>query len=227
MCLNNRTQLPAMVEPYGPNILTTDGEAWKFHRRITSPCFNEENYDLVFRETLRQAKLQTERWESVMEFKDLRSDIETTFMNINLRANFGVPASSGMLMGILPEGHRMTFQTAMATLVRYFIQILVLPGFVLRFSPWRRGYMAWKEFDLYMHELIASQKSSTSSVSESDANLLAALLKNVADDKTANSEADKQRGLNNRVKKSRFKDQEVMGNVFAFLLAGGSDCYSG
>jgi cytochrome P450 len=36
---------------YGPNIVTTEQDDWKRHRRIAAPSFNERNNRLVFEET--------------------------------------------------------------------------------------------------------------------------------------------------------------------------------
>jgi hypothetical protein len=47
---------------YGPNVLTTEGNVWRRHRKITSVPFNEKSNHMVFVESLRQAKAMTDDW---------------------------------------------------------------------------------------------------------------------------------------------------------------------
>ena len=58
--LQNRRVFPKMVQNlkafekagYGPNILTTENDEWRKHRRIAGPSFTESNYILVWEATI-------------------------------------------------------------------------------------------------------------------------------------------------------------------------------
>ena len=40
------------VDIFGKNVVTTEGALWRYHRKITSPSFNERNNRLVWDESL-------------------------------------------------------------------------------------------------------------------------------------------------------------------------------
>ena len=58
--LQNRTVFPKVVQNlkalekagWGPNILTTENDEWRKHRRIAGPSFTESNYILVWEATI-------------------------------------------------------------------------------------------------------------------------------------------------------------------------------
>lgn len=44
------------VSIYGMNVVTSEGEEWRHHRRLTSPAFSEHNNQLVWRETINRTQ---------------------------------------------------------------------------------------------------------------------------------------------------------------------------
>jgi cytochrome P450 len=57
--VSNRPAFPKPIEVYEPlslfgtNIVTTEHDEWRKHRKVASPAFNERNNSLVFHETTR------------------------------------------------------------------------------------------------------------------------------------------------------------------------------
>lgn len=49
---------------FGPNIVASEGDEWKRHRKIASPSFSERNNLLVFNETTKIILGLFEYWES-------------------------------------------------------------------------------------------------------------------------------------------------------------------
>ncbi len=49
-------QLYALLRIYGDNVVVTEGQRWRHHRKITSPPFSEKNNHLVWRESLTQTQ---------------------------------------------------------------------------------------------------------------------------------------------------------------------------
>jgi cytochrome P450 len=47
---------------YGPNLVTTEGEQWKFYRKVTSRTFSQKNFQLVHSETYRQVDQMMASW---------------------------------------------------------------------------------------------------------------------------------------------------------------------
>lgn len=51
-------------EPFGPNVVSTDSDLWRFHLRITATPLGEEVNSLVWSDTSRQTKLLVASWSS-------------------------------------------------------------------------------------------------------------------------------------------------------------------
>ncbi|KAL8867545.1 MAG: hypothetical protein Q9174_005597 [Haloplaca sp. 1 TL-2023] len=47
---------------YGKNVVSTEGEVWKHHRKTVSPPFNEKNNRLVWYESIRQGRSMVKGW---------------------------------------------------------------------------------------------------------------------------------------------------------------------
>ncbi|KAI4289512.1 MAG: hypothetical protein L6R35_001227 [Caloplaca aegaea] len=52
----------AVVERFGPNVVTTEGSTWRDHRRVSSSAFNERSNAVVWQESVRQAGKMIEAW---------------------------------------------------------------------------------------------------------------------------------------------------------------------
>lgn len=63
-----------MLEPFGPNVVSTDGDLWRFHIRITLPPLGEAVNKLVWSETTRQADFLAEAWASLGS-SNLKNDV--------------------------------------------------------------------------------------------------------------------------------------------------------
>lgn len=53
-----------VLEVYGRNVVTTEGQEWRLHRRVTSRPFSEKNNQLVHEEAVRQTTQMINSWES-------------------------------------------------------------------------------------------------------------------------------------------------------------------
>jgi len=52
---------------YGPNIVSSAGSEWKFHRKIAVRAFPQRTIELVHSETARQVLQMMSSWEKTME----------------------------------------------------------------------------------------------------------------------------------------------------------------
>ena len=55
-------EIYAIVDIFGPSILTTEGPEWKRHRKIVAPAFSEKSNSLVWKESLRQSAGMLKVW---------------------------------------------------------------------------------------------------------------------------------------------------------------------
>ena len=126
------------VDLFGKNVVSTEGSIWRHHRKITSPPFTEKNNHLVWQESLHQAQ------GLVASFldKDSEKDIAAATMRLSLHvislAGFGrrilwphEELKENGKVGVVPEGHTMTYKDALSTLLHNIIAVMLLPRWFL------------------------------------------------------------------------------------------------
>ena len=142
------------LEIYGKNVVTTEGQDWRHHRKITSPPFAEKNNHMVWAESLHQAQAMLKDWlgESSGRSRVVKNVAEDTMklsLHIISRAGFGIRSSwSGAgddkpeegdenvstvdsSSGIVDKGHSMSYDDALGSLLDNIIFILLLPRSLL------------------------------------------------------------------------------------------------
>lgn len=205
-----------MIEPYGPNVVTSEGDLWRFHVRVTSPPFGEPNNRLVWSETIHQTGFLIRAW-ARSGSRNLKEEIYLLTLNVISAAGFGKQLSWEGSDMPTPQGHSMSFLESLTGVVNHIVLILLFPKWFLRFSPWTKVAFAYAEFENYMRELITEEKANLFHDAGSDnktrGNLLTAVLKASA---LEGAGPVSEKGL----KKTYFSDDEVLGNAFMFILAG-------
>lgn len=133
-------------------------------------------------------------------------------------AGFGRPANWTESVSTIPAGHTMTLTNSIFNVVTHLPHILLCPNWLLARSPWKIAYEAYVDFDKYMHEFLASEKAELSRNSDYEGrvrgNLLTAILK------SSTESSEKGNEVTPGVRRTTFTDNEVLGNVFMFLMAG-------
>ena len=160
-----RNDFPKPVEMYGSlnmygkNVVTTEGQEWRHHRKITSPSFAEKNNHLVWMESLHQAQAMVKGWigegsDRSQTVDSISEDAKKLSLHIISRAGFGVRSSwSGagdeIVQGkddegteaigdasstVIDKGHSMSYDSAMSSLLDNVIFILLLPKILLSVS---------------------------------------------------------------------------------------------
>lgn len=215
--VSRRTEFPKplhlykVLDIFGPNVVTTEAEEWRFHRKITSRPFTEANNRLVHSESLIQSR-------GMMEEIDNRSSTGSTLvpsvvsltmklaLHVILSAGFGV-ATGWQSVESVQGGHKMSFRDGIDTLLHNLLPIILFPGWLLNIPipRLRVARNSYAEVDRYMQELLQEERQQLMHTERS--NLMAAMLNNSRED----GDKETQQGLSN---------QEVIGNSFIFLLAG-------
>ena len=204
-----------MLEPFGPNVATAEGDLWRFHNRITAPPFGEANNSLVWTETIRQTTFLANEWAQTGP-KELTSDVYHLTLNVIAGAGFGEQMDWDDHR--VSKHHTLSFLQAMSGVVTYMVHILLLPKWLLQRSPWNMAARSHTEFERYVRKLIAAEKEriwdQENLEGRSKGNLLTAVLQ------ASNDEAMADGHPNRGEKKTYFSDDEVLGNAFIYLLAG-------
>lgn len=210
-----------MLETYGPNVTTAEGKTYNFHLRFTAPPFSDQNgaNELVWKETMSQTRLLTESW-SKESARELQLDVNALTLAVISLTAFGKRVnwtSKAKEDEKPPSGYKISFLKAIHDTTGYIIVILLFPRWFLNLTPWREAAVAHQQLDKYMREIIRSEKAQINEnkdhqSSTARGNLLTSLLKASAEEGVANS--------NPNTKKQGFTEDEVMGNLFLYLLAG-------
>ncbi|GBE81403.1 hypothetical protein SCP_0311320 [Sparassis crispa] len=193
---------------YGSNIVITEGDEWKRHRKITAPAFSERNNRLVWDESIRIVQdLCGTVWgtkEDITIDNIVNLTVPIALFVIGV-AGFGRRISWSEDI-VVPAGHAMTFKDALHTVSTDLFLKIVVPDFVLKLDLTTRlktFRVAYDELERYMVEMIRARK--TSEKEEERYDLFSSLLDANED------ELDGQ---------TKLSDSETIGNIFIFLIAG-------
>ncbi|KAF2152478.1 cytochrome P450 monooxygenase-like protein [Myriangium duriaei CBS 260.36] len=222
------------VDIFGKNVVSTEGQIWRHHRKITSPPFTEKNNYLVWTESLHQAQAMVESWIAPGEtISKPVGDLSAAAMRLSLhvisRAGFGVrlfwpheEMKQKGRVGEVPAGHTMTYKDALSTLLENIIQAFLLPKWFLKHSPFKINqiaYQALTEWKQYMQELYDEKKVQVASGELTEGmDLMGALVRGAGvaqSSSTSNFDAEKGKPTGQLL-----TDEEILGNAFVFILAG-------
>jgi len=226
----DRKQFPKPLElyrilaVYGENIVITEGEEWRKHRRVVGPSFSEKTYDLVWEESTKVAKSWMDSMSKKADQQGIAVEDEVSELGLQLALNvicstaFGVSiAAPGQPKDTVPDGHQFSFKDtlegAMATL---FINVAT-PKW-LKWLPVKKldqAKLYKSELDSYMHEMVHNRRKELS-LGEEQKDLLSTLVKASAALKLEAEASD----TASAAKVEAMDDEELIGNMFIFLLAG-------
>ncbi|KAF5341535.1 hypothetical protein D9758_012595 [Tetrapyrgos nigripes] len=229
---NNRTVFRRDVEGYevvsvyGPNMVATEGEAWKRYRTVAKPAFNEANNALVWHHATRivnewfeDLNKQLRGGKSVQV--DLLKDCTELTLLIISSAAFGKHNGWSDHSGD-DSGHRLPFRPAVTTAVKNLVPKVLTPNWLFALAEYLPLPKIIKEtadsfvfLRLHMLDIINSAREWVAGGHE-DNSLDAALLQNLVKANLAQLEQEETKELLKR----RLTDQEVLSNAFMFLLAG-------
>ncbi|KDQ10982.1 hypothetical protein BOTBODRAFT_35741 [Botryobasidium botryosum FD-172 SS1] len=203
-----------VLELYGQNVVAAgDGsEEWKRHRKVSAPAFSEKNNKLVWNETTEILSEIFAEWGnketvSIQNITDLTLPIALLVISA---AGFGrrIPWRED-INAYIPSGHKLTFKKALTTVCGNLFFKAIVPEWAMGLTKkWAEARLGFHELEAYMQEMV-NDKIDTSlgdedSPHKSDlfSNLLAA-----SEEESASGESSLTR-------------QELVGNIFIFLLAG-------
>lgn len=173
---------------------------------------------MVWKEALSQAQDMSQSWaeQGMQGTKETVPDTATLALHVLTSVGFGLSYSFHGGVRNLPEGHSMTYRDALSLCLRNIITFAILPKKVLTSSllpkKLRSLGVAMKEFQRYMEEMLAHERSMTAKREHGTSNLMGSLVR-------ASEEAQKSSDDNDSAHLG-LTDDEIFGNIFAFNLAG-------
>ena len=188
--------------------LQVEGQTWQRQRKITASCFNEGNNDLVWTESIRQARAMLEYWCSKPSVISLADDVRTLSLHVLSSAGFGKPfAFQGHEESNESSQEATSYKESLQIILDNCILLMVL-GKGLLGHKWlpqklQKLHQATSSFERYMVESYEKEKRSFAEEKPAARNLMTTLVRS--------SIADKEGGLT---------EKEIYGNLFVFNFAG-------
>lgn len=138
------TELYDAVNVYGPNVVGTEGSVWRHQRKITSPPFTEKNNELVWRESMEQAKAMLADWfgsDNAGVVQDLGSDTMRLTLHVISKAGFGKKMTwpdqkegkdTNLSSDEVPAGHARSYKDSLTAMLDNLLWIILTPHSFLR-----------------------------------------------------------------------------------------------
>ncbi|CUA72573.1 Cytochrome P450 3A31 [Rhizoctonia solani] len=196
-----------ILKGFGSNLLVVEGDEWKRQRRIAAPAFSDKNNRLVWDTTKQLVEQMIDTWKSkeLTIVHDVSEDLAFPLsLSVISKAGFGQDISVGT--NVIPTGHKLTFKDALTTVSKTMHLPLILPNWAWRFrKDWTRAKQAHDELKLYLREMIRARRE-------------------LKEEQMQELIEDKYDLFNQliyaRDAKDMLSDDELIGNVFIFLVAG-------
>ncbi|KAI0841159.1 cytochrome P450 [Hypoxylon sp. FL0890] len=198
-----------ILDVFGPNISTAEGERWKTQRRIATHCFNERNNNIVWSEAVSLANDMLYYWTTKSSVTSSADDLRTLSLHVLSRAGFG---KSFKFVGHderQSSSPSNSYKESLQTVLENLVLILGL-GTKFLANPClprklRTIHEACVSFQKYMTSLYEEEKQAFAKGEVRDNNLMTSLVR------ASQNEAKTSGGLT---------ESEIYGNMFAFNFAG-------
>lgn len=157
-------------------------------------------------------------WTEKGSTRDLSLDINRLTLGVISYTGFGkrLDFAEGISdsKGVIPSGYRLSLLHALHTVVTYMVRILVVPKWFMKITPMANIALAHTELEKYMRAMIRSETSRLEKDAESKSGAKGNLLTSVL-------QASAKEGASlGQGRKHAFSEDEVLGNLFLYLLAG-------
>lgn len=227
-----------ILRQFGENVLTSEGQVWRTHRKVTSASFNERNAALVFREAILQTQGMVRTWTGptgvrTEPLRTVEHDTMRLALNIIGYVGFGLrllwpgqtlPASSDPRLVKYasleaPAGHKMSFVDTMSSVMENILLLLLTPKWLLRVLPFKRTRAsadAYDDYIKYMDELMEDkmEEARKGDRAGEGMDLMGQLVRT-----TYQARAEAQGGDDGKGKTVLNRD-EIIGNAFIMFVAG-------
>ncbi|KAK7748118.1 hypothetical protein SLS53_001371 [Cytospora paraplurivora] len=207
-------ELTEILDVFGKNLGTVEGKQWQSQRKMIATCFNEQNYEIVWSESLSLAADMLQYWTKKQSITSSADDLRTLSLHVLTGAGFGKHFKF--------EGHDERGDTSVSGNYKNALQ-MILENCILIMGigpralavarpwlpkSWKLGVLAetCAEFQRFMTELYEEEKAKQAfSTARSVKTLMSSLVR------ASQAEAKSGTGLT---------ESEIYGNMFMLNFAG-------
>ncbi|KUI54695.1 putative cytochrome P450 6a18 [Cytospora mali] len=159
-------ELTEILNVFGRNLGTVEGQQWKIKRKMIASCFNEQTYEIVWSESLSLARDMLQYWSKRSSVTTSADDLRTLSLHVLTGAGFGKHFKF--------EGHEertdinvsASYKNALQMILENCILIMGIGPKTLAIArpwlpkTWKLGILAetCAEFQRYMTELYEEEK---------------------------------------------------------------------
>lgn len=218
---------------FGRNLVTTEGQEWKMHRKGVSASFNERNTAHIFAESVKQTQGMIAQWmgletetTSSGTITTLEHDTMTVALNIIANVGFGLrffwegqkmpddlSAQNRKYASFEPPpGHSMTFVNSLATVLERITLLLILPTWLLQILPFKATKLAleaYNNYSKYMEEFLQDKIEAAQcgdGTAEGGMDIMGQLVRAKYGGKAKDE--------------VQLSDSDILGNAFVIIVAG-------
>ena len=216
-----------MLDIFGPNLGTTEGQDWQRHRKITGAAFNEQSYETVWNESLRQADGMLRWWtlQGSSPITTTAKDVRALSLNVLAHAGFRKDYPFDGKAENTDTKEALSFRQTLCFVLDNALLTMVVPAKLLRLpflpSKWRQVGEAIEALRHHMTALYNDEKSNSIQKSREPPNLMGSMVR-ASEQATyeANTEAKKLRVDHLAPKRVGLTMNEIFGNIFVYYFAG-------
>ncbi|KAJ1326495.1 cytochrome P450 [Microdochium nivale] len=227
----------SILSQYGENVVTTEGQLWRMHRKITSASFNEKNAVLVWRESAKQTLGLIKQWLGAdgrgnKTIKTVEDDTMALTLNIIMYAGFGVqmiwpgdklPADADARLAKYaslepPAQHSMSFKDSLGNTLHHLVFLLLVPKWIRNILPMKTAKFATDSENNYLQFMREFLQDKIEDVrrhdKEAGMDIMGSLVATSYGEKSTNGSVKKSS------KTLQLTDSEIIGNAFIMIVAG-------
>ena len=203
--------------------MQTEGQVYLRHRNATIPCFNEKVSQLVWAESIRQARGMLEDWTSKASINTVAADTRTLSLHVLSSAGFGKSYPFRSFDDSAPAEAASSYRGSLKLILDDCVPLVVLGRKNLdrwyRWLParWKALHQATVTFRQYMKRVYEEEQRNLLENDKDSSNLVTSLIR--ASNEMAN---DTSTGEASESKSSQggLTEEEIYGNMFIFSFAG-------
>ena len=210
----------AILNIYGKNLSTTDDEEWQKHRKVTAITFTERNNELVWQQSLAQARGMLSYWLEHQPVNTIVEDTKVFTLNVLAAAIFNKPYPfEGALES---KTHANTqhdsyqYRESLGRILANIIPIFICgeKGLGAWWTPksWKLAGNAIATFRSYVTGLINEERDEINRGAQNNKHLVAALVRAC---ETENTES-----FTSTQPKRNITEEEIISNLFVYAFAG-------
>ncbi len=213
----------AVLNVYGKNLSTTDDEEWQKHRKVTAITFTEKNNELVWQQSLLQARGMINYWLQQKSVNTIVDDTKVFTLNVLAAAIFNKPypfQSAGTKAQDTDASYQ--YRDSLGKILAYIIPIFICGerGLQAWWTPksWKAAGTAISTFRAYVTSLITEEREYMRCGEQKNSHLVAALVRACESEKNDLLASSKKTVASTR--DMTLTEEEIISNLFVYAFAG-------